>query len=106
MDADLDVCHTATDEDIVEEISEELSMENLNKGDGDSEDDKDPEEPLTSIQEVRVAMATVRTGLLPHGFSHHAFINEFETEVNSTLSQNLTQSTIERFFSVASNERR
>lgn len=101
MDEDFPIYHTMTNNDIIQEIQDEMGL-NCPEQEEDHEDKEDneqghePEPP--SAHATFNAIALLSSRLAHRGFSQFPLVNELETPVSDTISNNLTQAGQDKYF--------
>ncbi len=95
FDSDLPTCRPSTDKDIIAVVHKEFW-----KG-TDAEEDVEEEEveSYPSGKEMRLAMATVKRGLIPRGFDNYTLLDEMDKAIEDTLLKLVSQMSIGKYLS-------
>ncbi len=97
IDAHLPVCRSNSDEEIIAEVKEEMSI-NPKGPKEDSDEDGDEEEEVATVKMLKNAIDVLHKGLPHHGYNNFMLLDKFESSVHSVLRLSLSQSKIDKFF--------
>ncbi len=101
IDAHLPVCRSNSDEEIIAEVKEEMSINS--KGPKEDSNEDGDEEKVATVKMLKNAIDVVCKGLPHHGYNNFMLLDKFESSGHSVLGQSLSQPKIEKFFTKMNN---